>query len=51
MHNRIGLCLWKLDSIREIRTLFVTHTDSIREKLDNKDGRVHNRVGKRRQSK
>ena len=25
------------------------HTDSIREKLDNKDGLVHNRVEKRKQ--
>ena len=28
VHNRIGLDLWKKDSIREYRTLFVTHTDS-----------------------
>ena len=34
VHNRIGLCLWKQDSMREFRTLFVTHTDFIREKLD-----------------
>ena len=29
VHNRIGLYLWKQDSIREFRTLFVTHMDSI----------------------
>ena len=34
MHNRIELYLWKQDSIREFRTLFVTHTDFIHEKLD-----------------
>ena len=28
----------------------MTHTDSIREKLDNKDGRVYNPVKKRRQN-
>ena len=50
VHNRIGLYLWKQESIREFRTLFVAHTDSIREKLDNKDGRVHNRVEIRRQN-
>ena len=38
VHNRIGLCLWKKDSIREFQTLFVTHTDFIREKLDKVEG-------------
>ena len=28
----------------------MTHMDTVREKLDNKDGRVHNRVDKRRQN-
>ena len=38
VHNRIGLCLWKLDSIREFRTLFMTHRGFIREKLDKMEG-------------
>ena len=45
-----NVCSKVLVTIREFRTLFVMHTDSIREKLDNKDGRVHNRVEKRRQN-
>ena len=38
MHNCIGLYLWKQDSIREFQTLFVMHTDFIREKLDKMEG-------------
>ena len=40
VHNRIGstFYLWKQDSIREFRTLFVTHTDLIREKRDKMEG-------------
>ena len=56
-YSRTKPCITVLDSIcenwtiREFRTLFVTHTDSIRENhLHNKDGRVRNRVEKRRQN-
>ena len=38
MHNYIGLYLWKQDSIREFWTLFMTHTDFIRENLDRMEG-------------
>ena len=34
VHNRTGLYLWKQVSISEFRTLFMTHTDFIHEKLD-----------------
>ena len=46
VHNCIWTLSVKIGPIREFRTLFVAHTDSIRERLDNKDGRVHNRVEK-----
>ena len=38
VHNRIGLYLWKQDSIREFQTLFVMHMDFICENLDKMEG-------------